>query len=123
MTDVGYANDQGKTAALVVWLLYIVSVPSVGVLLPAGLILAYVARGDAAPWVRDHFAKQIKVGWTAAIWYAIAWGVFGLGMVTAVILIGFPLMGLSWLIGAVLALWLIVVSALGFLRVLNERPA
>jgi uncharacterized membrane protein len=123
VTDVGYASDEGKTAALLVWLLYLISVPSVGILLPAGLILAYVARGNAAPWVRDHLAKQIKVGWTAVIWYAIAWLVFGLGVVTAVVLIGFPIMGISWIIGAVLALWLIVVSALGFLRLLNERPA
>lgn len=123
MTDVGYASDEGKTAALLVWLLYLISVPSVGLLLPLGLIVAYVARGNAAPWVREHLQKQIKVGWTAVFWSVVAWVVFGLGVVTSVILIGFPIMGLAWLIGAAVAIWLVLVGVLGFLRVLNERPA
>lgn len=123
MTDVGYAQEQGKTAALLTWLLYLISVPSAGLLLPVGLILAYVARGNAAGWVRGHLDKAVKVGWTALFWTIVAWVVFGFGVLTTVVLVGFPIMGLAWLIGVVISIWLVLVSVLGFLRVLNERPA
>lgn len=123
MSDVAYANDEGKTASLLVWLLYLISVPSVGVLLPIGLVLAYIARRNAAPWVRGHLDRQVKVGWTAIFWSVVAWVVFGLGVATTPILIGFPIMGVSWIIGAVVGVWLVLVGVLGFLRVLNERPA
>lgn len=122
MSDVAYTDDRGKTPALLVWLLYLISVPSVGLLLPAGLILAYVARGDAAPWVRGHLDKQIKTGWVAVFWSVIVWLVFGFGVLTTVVLIGFPIMAVAWLMGAVIAIWLVLVSVLGFLRILNERP-
>lgn len=123
MTDVGYAQEQGKTAALLTWLLYLISVPSAGVLLPVGLILAYVGRGNAAGWVRGHLDKAVKVGWVALFWTIVAWAVFWFGVLTTVVLVGFPIMGLAWLIGVVLSIWLVLVSVLGFLRVLNERPA
>lgn len=124
MTEVTTASaDEGKTAAIIGWLLYLISVPSAFVLLPAGLILAYVARGGSAPWVRAHFDRQVRVGWWALFWGALAWTVFWVGVALSVVLVGIPLLGVAWLIGAIAAIWLVVVSVLGFFRLLNGRAA
>lgn len=123
MSDVAYADDRGKTPALLVWLLYLISVPGAGTLLPVGLLVAYVARNDAAGWVRGHLDRQIKIGWIALFWTVVAWTLIWAGVPLSLVLIGVPMLLIGGLIGAVLAVWLVLVSVLGFLRVLNERPA
>lgn len=123
MTDVTYADDRGKTPALLAWLLYLISVPGAGTLLPLGLLVAYVARKGASGWVAGHFDRLIKVGWTALFWHVVVWVLAGIGYALLVVVIGLPILIVAGLIWAAMVVWLVLVSVLGFLRVLNERPA
>lgn len=79
--------------ANIVYILYLVSLV-VGITGIVGLVMAYVKQGDAPEWVQTHYRFQIRTFWIGLLYMAI-------GLVTAVILIGF----LVWLFAVV---WLIV---------------
>ena len=97
-------DDRGKAAA--VWVLYLVALFT-GLTLIVGAVLAYVFRGSASPWLRTHYDRQIKLFWWGVFWVVI-------GVLTIPILIGFAILGLSWL-------WVLVRSVQGLLRVNGGR--
>lgn len=78
-----------------------------GITLLVAVILAYVRKDQAQPWLKSHFLYQI-----ATFWYAL--GIFILGALTAWIVIGW----LIWLIGAI---WLIARAAVGLIRLVDGR--
>lgn len=115
--------DSGRASATIVWALYVLSIPSVAVLVPIGLIWAYAARGGSSSWVRTHFDSQI-----ALFWKAFWWGV-GLGVLSLLSFALIPLFGLGlvlfWLIGVigfVVMLWFTIKSVFGLMRAINGRP-
>ena len=80
-----------------------------GLTLIIAVVLAYVRRDQAEPWLKSHFTFQI-----ATFWYSIA--IFLLGFAT-IWLLGLGL--LIWLAGA---LWLIVRAAVGLVRIVDRQP-
>ena len=122
MTDVPQLpltdREAGKSSAAVIYLLYLLSVPSAGILALLGVIWAYAVRGQAAGWVRTHLDKQVRLFWRSVIW-AVA-----IGLVGAVTV---PLLGLGvfvWWAGfGLLTLWLVVVCVLGLISLVQNRPA
>ena len=112
-------SEEGRPAAAVVWLLYILSIPSAGVLAIVGLIVAYVSRGSAHGWVRSHFDQQIRIFWQSFWWHVIPWVVVGL---LSLVLIGLLLLWVPFLISFVLLIWFTVKSVLGLVALLNSRP-
>ena len=120
-----YVADEGagRVAALAVWALYLLSIRSSGLLALLGVIVAYVARDGASSWARTHFDAQIALWWTAALW-AVGLAVAGfIALALTLVLIGFPLLWLVWLIGALVAIWFTVRSAIGLYRLLNRQDA
>ena len=116
------APENGKTSALVIYVLYLLSLPSIGLLMFAGVIFAYMQRGSASDWVRTHFDHQIKVFW-ATFWWTV------LGVVLWVIAVPLALVGIGFLIwwvlgiaGVILAIWFHLVSLLGILRLIQDKP-
>jgi uncharacterized membrane protein len=83
---------EGQSAETV-YILYLASL-ILGVTGIVGLIMAYVKRDEAAEWVKTHYRFQIRTFWIGLLYMVI-------GLITAVILIGF----LIWLFNVV---WLIV---------------
>jgi uncharacterized membrane protein len=81
------------------------------------VIINYVKRGDArGTWLESHFTWQITT-----FWYAIAWAlfVFLLGLLLAIVLVGFVI----WWVGLfVLGVWAIYRIALGWSRLSSRRP-
>ena len=63
MTDLDIKAEEGRPGAAVVWLLYLLSIPSAGVLALVGLISAYALRGGAHGWVRTHYDRQVRIFW------------------------------------------------------------
>ena len=117
-------SDNGKSGAVVVYLLYLLSLPSIGLLMFVGVILAYMARGEAAPWVRTHYDHAIKIFWTTFWWTVLGGVVFVLGFVL-VLALGLGLLVL-WALGAagiVLAVWYHFVALIGLLRLLQDKHA
>ena len=115
--------ETGKTGALVVYVLFLLSLPSIGLLMFVGVIIAYFQRGSSTDWVRTHFTHQIKVFWATFWWTALGvvlWVVaiplylaFGLG---ALIHIGIAIGGV------ILAIWFHLVSLIGLLRLVQDKP-
>ena len=115
--------ETGKTPALVVYVLFLLSLPSIGLLMFVGVIIAYFQRGSASDWVRSHLTHQIKVFWATFWWtvlgvilWVVAWPfylAFGLGAA-----IHFAL----FIGGVILAIWFHLVSLIGLLRLVQDRP-
>ena len=117
--DPDMISEEGRPAAAVVWLRYILSIPSAGVLAIVGLIVAYVSRGSAHGWVRSHFDQQIRIFWQSFWWHVIPWVVVGL---LSLVLIGLLLLWVPLLISFVLLIWFTAKSVLGLVALLNSRP-
>lgn len=117
--DPDLAAQEGKPAAAVVWLLYILSIPSVGALVLVGLLVAYFARGASQGWVRTHFDSQIRLFWQAFWWNVLPWVAVAL---LSLVIIGLLLLWVPAVISFVVMIWFTVKSVLGFLDLLRERP-
>ena len=91
--------------------------PLMGLVGIAGLIVAYVKRGDAqGTWVASHFTWLIRT-----FWYSLFWGVVGgvVLLVLGIILIGIPIALLIW---AVASIWVIYRVIRGYLVFKESRP-
>jgi len=94
-----------------------IAAPLMGLVGIAGLIVAYVKRGDAqGTWVASHFTWLIRT-----FWYSLLWGVVGavVLLVLGIILIGIPIALLIW---AVASIWVIYRVIRGYLVFKESRP-
>lgn len=115
------AAQPGRSAALLVYGLYLLSIPSFAIFALLGVIVALASRDGASPFARSHLDDQIRI-WFVAFWWAIGLALLALvGWLTVVILIGIPLLWLAGLGGLVLMLWFTVKSVLGLLALLDNR--
>lgn len=73
-----------------------------------GVIVAYIARGEAPTWLQSHYTFLIRT-----FWYLIALVIVGAAL--AFFLVGFVLL---W----VLPLWLVVRVVRGWLLLENRKP-
>ena len=112
----------GRTAALVVYGLYLLSIPSAAVFALFGVILALVSRDGASPFARSHLDDQIRV-WFIAFWWAVALAVLGvIGWILTLVLIGFPILWIVGILYLVIMIWFTIKSLLGLLALLDGRP-
>ncbi len=81
------------------------------------VIINYVKRGDArGTWLESHFTWQIRTFWLALLW---ATAIFLVGLLLAIVVIGFAI----WAIGLfVLGVWAIYRIAKGWLRLRDRVP-
>jgi uncharacterized membrane protein len=124
MTNLGTiaARDEGRTAALVVYALYLLSIPSAGTLMLIGVVIAYIARASADDWVRTHFTEQVRLFWIS-LWWAVGLFVASIpALALTVVLIGFPLLWLIAMAGLVVLIWFTVRSVMGLVRLLDGQP-
>lgn len=123
MTEPAYffAHERGRGTAFVTYVLYLMSIPSAGILALVGLIVAYLGRADAAGVSRAHIEEQITTWWTAFWWSVGVWLGYLVGGVLSAVLIGIPLVFLAWLASLVVAIWFTVKSVFGLLRLLDNR--
>lgn len=118
--------DDGKVPAFVVYGLFIAGVFSANLISPIGVIVAYVTRDGASPWVRTHLDQQIRMFWFV-FWWMIAPFLIGLGLITVVPVIGalaaIPLL-IVWGVAALITtIWFAVKSVMGLLKLVNGQPA
>ena len=118
----GHASE-GKPAALITWALYILSIPSVNVLVIVGLVVAYAARGSATGLARQHLDAQIVLFWSVFWWTIALWVLIAISAVASIVLIGIPFLLLFWLLWFLLSVWFTVKSVLGLIALLQDKPA
>jgi len=123
MTTTYEPAQPGRFAALLVYGLYILSIPSFGVFALAGVILAIMSREGADPLTRAHLDEAIGI-WFTAFWWAVGLAILTLfGWILSFILVGIPLLAIAWVAGLLVGLWFTVKSILGLLKLLdNRRP-
>ena len=118
-----YQDEPGRLAALIVYGLYLLSIPSAAILVPVGLVIAYTSRAGASPLMRTHFEEQIALFW-AAFWWAVGLFVVSLiGWALTIVLIGFPILWLAGSAGFIVMVWFTVMSLIGLLKLLQGQPA
>lgn len=100
--------DKSKRLIMLIYLLYVIGLPTVGLASIIGVILAHIKRDEMAePW-RSHATYQIRTFWLT---FAIA--IVG----TILILIGIGIL-ILWLI----PIWILVRCIKGFLAANDNRP-
>lgn len=115
------ATEPGRTSALLVYVLYLLSIPSAAVFALFGVIVALAARDGAGPLAGSHLAYQTRI-WFTAFWWTIILALVGIvGWITFLIG-GFLLIWLAGLGALILYIWFTVVSLFGFLALLDNRP-
>jgi uncharacterized membrane protein len=116
------AAEPGRAAAFIVYLCYLLSIPSAAVFALIGVIVAIASRSSAGPLARSHLDDQIRI-WFVAFWWAIGLAiVWAIGFLLTVVLVGFPIIWLVGLIGLGVMIWFTVKSLLGLLALLGGRP-
>lgn len=114
--------EPGRTAAIIVYLLYLLSIPSLAVFALVGVIVALVSRGDAGPLARTHLDDQIRI-WFIAFWWAVGLAILAvIGALLTIVLIGFPILWIVGLIGFGVMIWFTIKSLLGLIALLDSRP-
>ena len=121
MTTTPSSRSESKAGAVVVYALYLLSIPSAAMLALAGVLVALICREGAAGLARAHLDDQIRI-WSIAFLWGV--GLFAAGLVAValtVVLIGFPLLWLVWAAGFAVILWFTIKSVIGLLALLDGR--
>ncbi|MBX9746550.1 MAG: hypothetical protein K2X34_06595 [Hyphomonadaceae bacterium] len=122
MTTTPLPAQPGRLSALVVYTLYLLSIPSFALFALLGVIVAMAAREGAGPLARSHLDYQIRI-WFSAFWWAVIIIIGSLiGWLLTPILVGFPILLIFWLASLAIFLWFTVVSFFGLLALLDGRP-
>lgn len=92
MTDWEAPVPAGETGRGTVMLVYVLMLASLALPLTAlaGVIVAYVYKDDAPPWLQSHYRLQIRTFWISLLYVTLA-------LLLTIIIIGYPLL-LFWLV-------------------------
>jgi uncharacterized membrane protein len=121
-TNAPLASDSaGRGSAMLVYVLYLLSIPSAAIFALIGVIVSLSSLEGAAPLARAHLQNQVHV-WMVAFWWWVVLLIVGvIGALLTIVLIGFPLLWLVGVTGFVVMLWFTIKSALGLLALLDNR--
>lgn len=115
------APEAGRASAFIVYILYLLSIPSAAVFALIGVIWAMAARDGAGPLALSHLRDQIRI-WMVAFWWGVLLVAMAIiGSLLSVVLIGFPILWIAGLIGFCVMIWFTIKSALGLLALLDGR--
>lgn len=106
---------------MLVYGLYLLSIPSFALFALVGVILALAARDGAGPLARSHLDYQVRI-WFTSFWWTIALGILlVVGWILTVVLVGFPIIWIAGVGFFIIFIWFTVVSLLGLLALLDGR--
>jgi uncharacterized membrane protein len=114
--------EPGRSTALIVYVLYLLSIPSAAVFALIGFVIALLGRDGAGPLARAHLDDQVRIWWVAFWWGVGILVMCGIGALLTFVLIGFPILALAGLIALIVMIWFTVKSLLGLLKLLDMRP-
>ena len=114
-------GSEGKVAALVAWVLFLLSLPSANILVLVGLVVAYAGRAHATGIGRAHIEAQIELFWSVFWWTIACWIAIAVSAVASLALIGIPFLLLFGILWFVITIWFTVKSVFGLLRLLQDK--
>ena len=121
MTDTAHAPDRAeedKVLPIVVYALYLLGFTN-GLTFLAGLIVAYLNRDTAGPVNASHYTFAIRTFWLSIWWFLAGLALILVGLVLAVLLIGFPMMIVGGVIISLISIWFVVRCILGLVYLLK----
>ena len=122
MTNISSDQSAGRGAAFLVYVLYLLSIPSAAIFALIGVIVALSSRDGASPLARSHLDDQIRVWMIAFLWGLFLLVAAVIGALLTVVLIGFPILWIVGGLGFLVMVWFTIKSALGLLALLDGRP-
>lgn len=99
--------EPGPTNVQIIYILYLVGFV-IGVTAIIGLVIAYINRGKAGGWIETHYTWLIRTFWIAL-----------LGGVVSLLLM---IVGIGFLLGIAMAIWVIVRCIVGLQAVSRGEP-
>jgi len=99
--------EPGPQNALVIYILYLVGFV-IGITAIVGIVMAYLNRGKAGGFVESHYTWQIRTFWIAI-----------LGFFISTILL---FVGIGFLLGIAVAVWIIVRVVKGLMALQKNEP-
>jgi uncharacterized membrane protein len=105
-----------------VYILYLLSIPSFALFALLGVVWAMMARDGAGPLARSHLADQIRILFVA-FWWGVTLLIAGaIGWLLTLVLVGFPILWIVGVVGLIVMIWFTIKSLLGLLALLDGRP-
>ena len=95
--------DGVKLVYILYFLAFVIGISAI-----AGVIVAYLKRGEASAVSSTHYTFQIRTFWIGILFSVV-------GVLTSVILVG-------WLVLLFLVVWLLVRNIKGFMAISDNRP-
>jgi uncharacterized membrane protein len=111
-------TDEDKVLPIVVYALYLLGFTN-GLTFLIGLIVAYVNRDAAGPINASHYTFAIRTFWLSIWWFLGGLALILVGLVLAVLLIGFPMMIAGGVILSLISVWFVVRTILGLVYLLR----
>lgn len=106
---------------MLVYGLYLLSIPSFALFALLGVIVALSARDGASAFARSHLNDQIRI-WFVAFWWGVVLAIATVfGWVLTPILIGFPILWIIGVIALIVMIWFTIKSFFGLLALLDGR--
>lgn len=122
MTDrVGYGAVEDRTMPAVVYGLYLLGLTH-GLTILIGLIIAYASRDNAGARMRTHYTFQIRTFWLSIGWFLAGCALILFGAPLTLLLIGFPMMGVGFLICGAVWIWAAARLILGVIYLARDEP-
>ena len=112
---------EDKTMAVVCYALYLLAFTN-GLTAIIGLIIAMSQQPTAGPVMHSHYTFLIRTFWIGLVLMIGGAVVCGVGALLTIILIGFPILALGWLILAVASIWFGVRCILGLVYLSRNEP-
>jgi len=116
------ATSEDLTLPIVLYVLYLLALPTALLSLLLGVILAYANRYQAGPAAQSHYEFLIRTFWLSLVCMAVGVAVCIVGGVLSVILIGIPILIVGVLMLAGAKLWYVVRSILGIVHAARHEP-
>lgn len=107
MSNTYIPSDDLRTPQIV-YALFLAGLVTANITLLIGVVIAYVYRKDAAPWLQTHYRYLIRTFWIGCLYFCVAF-------VLSLVFIG----ALLW---PLLAVWLGVRCVLGWMAVRHQQP-
>ena len=115
------AGGDGRMAALIAWVLFILSIPSANILVLVGLVVSYAGRSSATGLALEHLNAQIRLFWSVFWWTIACWIAIAVSALASIILIGIPFLLLFGLLWFLISVWFTVKSVFGLINLLGDR--
>ena len=114
-------RDEDMTVPIVVYVLYLLALPSAFISLLIGVIVAYSSRETAGPVAQSHYTFLIRTFWLSLLWIPVGLALILVGIPLSFILIGIPVVIVGGLMLGVGKLWYIVRCVVGLIGAAQGR--